>query len=149
MTINWCAPCSDQCIRNIISSDKGAFQRAVYEILCSIAGAVGGGSNVVNLAQVQITAATLQSTYGTYHNPAFLDATKKLNTLWVTNNTDSDIDISLDGGVTTAFTVFANASRLIDVGNYTGAATSSFQLKRGNSMSAGTGILYLEGTYVV
>lgn len=149
MAINICDVCNDTCLRNIIGTANNLelWRRAVIELLCGIAAAGGGGENVVNLEQVQIPAATLQSGYTTFADPGFLDSTKKLNHLWVTNYTDADVEISLDGGDSVAFTVLANTAREFNLGNYTGAATDSFQVKRATGQTASTGILYLEGTY--
>lgn len=153
MTLNICDICNGtgpaNCLRNNIGAANSIenWRRAVIEILCGISGAIGAGGNVSNVPQKVIDAATLQSTYGTYASPGLLDATKKLSDLFVTNTSDADIQISLDGGATTAFTVLANDYREIHIGNYTGAATNSFMIRRANSMTAGIGNLTLEGTY--
>ena len=149
MAIDVCDVCNDTCLRTIIGSSnmQEVWRRAIVEILCGISGQILTPPQVSSLPQVQVTAATLQSSYTAFTSPSFVGADVNLNHLWVTNNTDADVEISLDGGSTVAFTVLANTAREFDLGNYITAAATSFKIKRATGQTAGTGVLYLEGTY--
>lgn len=152
--------CADTC-RYILSYDEtvladpdsGITQDDVSGIICKdaclvkwITDLIEGGSVMV-LPQVVLTAADLAADYVTYANTELLDSTKKLNYVRVLNQSDADVDISLDGGDTTAFTVLAYTSYDRDLNSFVADAQSDVQLKVSDGFTASIGNVFIEGSY--
>jgi hypothetical protein len=150
MTIDFCALCNDPCLNNgVIGSQnqQELWRTVVAQALCAIAGSSLVGGEAVVLTQKAFTAANLTASFSTYADTTLLDSTKKLRRIRVINNTDSDLDFSLDGGATTKFRVIAGTIYDLEIGNFTAVATTSVQMKRSSGMTATTGSVYIEGSY--
>lgn len=125
------------------AQDPWTYRTNVLRLLCEILSASGGlpGSAVV-LPQVAVAFGTLAATFT---DLGILDSTFRLARLYVDNRTDADIAISLDGGASTAFTVFANSSLNREFPGYAGSAADDVQIKYLNPPTNGTA--YFDGSY--
>ncbi len=151
MAINRCDLCNEPCIKWSIGNNaqQEIWRTLVAQTLCIIANNTnpGGGGAATVLPQVNLTAATLASSYVTYADTGLLDSSKKLNYIRVLNQSDANVDISLDGGATTAFTVLAYTSYEKTLGAFVAAAQDDVQLKVSSGFTAGIGNVFIEGSY--
>jgi len=151
MTIDFCNLCGDPCtgknawIGN--NNSQETWRTLVAQALCALATNSPDVVAATQLPQVAKTAAQLTASYGSYADLGLLNTTAKLRRFTIQNNTDADIEISLDAGVTTHFRVLATSVRNIDLGNYTFAAQTDLRIRRATGMTAGTGVAYFEGGY--
>ncbi len=152
MTIDFCALCDDPCTgANAIIGNNNMqeqWRTLVAQTLCGILANINPDTvDPTQLPQVAKTAAQLTSGFSTYANSGFLTSAKKVREFTATNNTDANIEISLDGGVSTNFTILANTVRTIDIGNHTFTNQTDFQIRIASGMTATLGSFYLDGRY--
>lgn len=143
-----CDKCNEPCINNgAIGNDnmQEQWRTLVAQALCGLVGNTPGVAASTLLPQVVKTAAQLTSSYATYANTGFLDSTGKLREFKVINNTDADIEFSIDGGVTTNFRAVANAVSPYSFGNLTITPITNFMMRKSGTASLGS--VYLEGSY--
>lgn len=150
MTRDSCAPC---CHPEELARQRGSYEAAQLLILCSIVSSIEEliiivvGEGVV-LPQVEKTDVQLLATAGVYTTVGFLDSTFKLRHINVNNNTDAAVKVSLDGGVTTAFTVPAGSFQQRDIGQFTGSNVNSVMYTYdGAGPDTGLGSVYFDGSY--
>lgn len=117
------------------------FKYLVLRSLCALV-SVGGASGVV-LPEKTIAFGTLTNAYV---DTAFLDSTKRIGTVNIRNQTDSDVSISVDGGVTDSFIVPAGGVILRNLGSYVAPATTAFQIKYLGAAPT-QGNVYIDGSY--
>lgn len=150
MAIDFCNLCSDPCIINGVvgnNSMQEIWRSVVAQSLCRLASSTPPVGGSTQLEQVALDAATLQTSYGSYADPGFLDSALKLSRLTAVNTSDSDIEISLNGGTTTHFKVLAKTTRDLPVGVQNFSAVSDFMVRKAAGMTASNGSFYLEGGY--
>lgn len=140
MTSNICTSLANLIACNP-SPDNEMFKNIVMRALSSFIGS-SGASGVV-LPQKTIA---FGSVGAAFTDTTLLDSTKKLSRLYVNNQTDSDVAISLDGGTSTHFTVPSGEELKRDLGAYTGSATTSVQMKYLTAAPT-RGNVYIDGSY--
>jgi len=136
-----CEPC---CNPTEAARLPSSYREAVVQLLCEILAASGGGTDSVVLPQVTKAFGAIT---GSYVSLGFLDSTFRLSRFYINNTTDANIEVSLDGGVTTAFTAPANTATFRDLGNYTGSATTSVQIRYQAATVPSIGTAYFDGSY--
>lgn len=115
MSLDSCTPCA--CIAP--NETNQFWKQEIRVTLCQILAAIEGGSllnNAVILPQVTKLFGVVPVAYTT---TSFLGAPHSIRTGAINNQTDVDIDISLDGGVTTWVTIPAYTYFPIDFGDKT------------------------------
>lgn len=132
------------------SPDKELFRSLVLRGLLGVIDAVeassGGGTSGADGVVLPQVSKAFGSITNTFADIGLLDSTKKLRQLYVDNMTDADIAISLDGGSTTAFTVFANSTLDRELGPFVAAAITSMQIKYvGTAPTVGSA--YFDGSH--
>ena len=141
-----CTPC---CNTGQMANSELSYRASSLELLCQLVAdieeliIVVGGSGVV-LPQVVKAFGAVPAAYASL---GILNSTKKLNRFYADNQTDANIEVSLDGGVTTAFTVFANSSLERELGAYVGAATTSVMIRYQAATVPSIGSAYFDGSY--
>lgn len=135
--------CNYCCHPDQLANDPWTYRTTVLRLLCAILEASGGipGAAVI-LPQVAVAFGALNAAFT---DLGFLDSTFRLSRFYIDNQTDADIAVSLDGGATTHFTVFANSSLEREFPGYQGAALDSVQVKYINVPTQGTA--YFDGSY--
>lgn len=143
MAIDFCDLCNDPCISANIGAKnmENNWRLLVAQALCAIG---NGGLTASPLPQALIGFGALS---GTYADSGFLDAELKLKRLYIANTTDADIQVSLDGGATTHFTIIAGTARDLNIGSLLFAAQTDLQVRTAPTQTASLGSLYIEGGY--
>lgn len=154
MAIDVCNICNGtaeaNCLRNIIGSDnmKGMWRRAIVELLCGISGAVvPSTTNSGVYAQQTKSLANVQAA-SAFTDTALLDSTKIVGRVYINNTTDTDIEVSTNGGSTVAFTVPANSNGFRDFGKFKAALQTDLQYRYSSVTGAPTtGSVVFDGSY--
>lgn len=145
-----CDICTDFELLQKATCDDKAFRWGVLTSLCYITTQLATQETPLPpttyiLTPVTKTATEVESGFASYATVGLITSNKKLNRIRIVNTLDTDLEFSLNTGVSTAFTVLANTTYVEDL-NITLAATTSLQMRKVGTATIGSVII--EGRYL-